>query len=197
MSSVLSNSNRANPYLSEITDQFSAFQESCRCLVISHNEPQLVNRLSQAIDEHSAMLQLPHAEWDFENAWLADVIRWAIRRVGVQQIALVGHSTMGNTQPISLNAQAGMTESPADKKASIYDRLIDGVTRRQQQIQQAKELFAQQYHKFLKIPDVSARSEQNYLEVHGLFYLAESGLFLAYDPQSNTFHPLVQSTISC
>lgn len=198
MSSVLSNSKPLNPYFREFEDQVSALPETCRCLVISHNDSQLVARMSQSLDEHSAMLQIPHTDWDFENPWLADIIRWGLGTAGVTQIALVGHSAMGVSRSIAMNGGQELTssESPGSKQPSIYDRLIDGVTQCQKQIAQSKEFFAKQYQKFLKIPEVIDRKAGGNLEIYGLFYLADSGVFLAYDDQFNTFHPLIQSPLS-
>lgn len=199
MSSVLSDPNQVNPYLRRLQDSSSVFQDSCQCLVISHNDSKLVVRMTQALDKYSAMLQLPQPDWDFENPRLVDAIRWALQSVGVRQIALVGHSAVRHSGTLSENGrqESASGESNHSEQSSFYNRLIAGVTQRQNQIQEAKDIFAEQFLKFLEIPDVQQRREQDALVVHGLFYLADSGVFLSFDAQSRTFHPLMESSFSC
>ncbi len=57
-------------------------------------------------------------------------------------------------------------------------------------IARLQERFAGQVEQLSQIPVVHSRWRDGELAVYALFHRAESGLFLAYDTDTDTFRPL-------
>lgn len=74
-----------------------------------------------------------------------------------------------------------------------YDRWVDGVTRVERQLEEAKVRFAKDVELLLKQISTSGNEIQARVQFQAVFYHAAAGLFLDYDWELNEFRPLLES----
>jgi carbonic anhydrase len=106
----------------------------------------------------------------------------AVERLGIREIILCGHASPAATDNGS--------ETPRPQWASGVQGMLQRVRAREARNQQAREHLVRQLCELASRPVVARAIERGELIVHGLFYLAESGVFTRYDPLSGQFIPL-------
>ncbi len=72
-----------------------------------------------------------------------------------------------------------------------YSRLRNGVTRTTARTRESQASLAKQLEQLFAAPVVRKQSLDGDLAVYGLFFIAESASFLAYDPDRKSFLPLI------
>ena len=80
-------------------------------------------------------------------------------------------------------------ESPASRRQG-RNRLLNGVVNAQNRLARSKRMLAAQLDWLHSRDLVESRISNDRLDVHGLFYLHESGLLLTYQRHSGEFVPL-------
>jgi len=111
---------------------------------------------------------------------------WALQQREIANLVLVGSSQTAGA--------AGRASLVPPKKAasghSSYQSLIAGIQSYNVRCREIQEQFAYHARQMSQIPLVRNRWRDDRLEVYGLFYRVESGLFLVYDLETDTFKPL-------
>ena len=130
----------------------------------------------------AGFLRLPQEDWDFSDAQFQEVLRSGLSN-GATKVVLAGHSQAVLPQTVS---QTG--DSVAEDAGE--NRLVAGAQRAVAQSKSAETDFARRFQAFRRLPEVKSRLETGNLLAYGLFYRAESGLFLICDPAEGQFHPL-------
>lgn len=184
-----------NPYVLEIEKLLDERSETIESLVISHDDALLTRKLSDCLNEPTAMLPIPQSTWGFADGLMLEAVCWALREGGFKQLIVVGHSQGGSVSSNAavVGADNRQLKSEEDSSGASCSRLLAGAERGQWQLQQAKSYFAEQFQRLLDTPEVQNRIADGDLHMHGLFYLAESGIFLQFDPNAKDFIPLIGS----
>ncbi len=181
-----------SPYLASLQSLFEDRQPTLQWLVIAHNDPALVRRLSEVVDnESAAMLQIPQSSWDLDRGDLPVAVKWSIDVARAERLLLVGHSQAA-PQPESASwiGDELVAVEPADSLQSSYQRLLGGANQVQHEIQQSKDHFAAQVAHLCEIEEVQRALAEGRLQLHALFYVSQGGTFLLFDLVTQTFKPL-------
>ncbi len=160
-------------------------------LVFAHNDAQLLARLDQAFPESVlAVIVLPQNRWQMQEEMMADVITWAIRDVGVKGVLLVGHSQA--QEPPEMIKLLGGKAAKANKKPAktSTNTLLQRIQKAQTQSADLQNQLATQVDRLSHMTLIQSKLIMNEMQLHGLFYRAESGLFYIYDQQHRGFRPL-------
>lgn len=107
-----------------------------------------------------------------ETGPLAEAINWATTEAGVSSLTLVGHS-MAATIPLD--------------NSSKSLGLLERVQRNGERIESSKLKLKDDLARFNTHSQVKSLIADAKLELHALFYLHESGVFLKYDGEKNDF----------
>lgn len=184
-------SRKTNPHIEALQTVFDNSATTIEWLIITHNAPQLVRSLEAALSGCSAaVLQLSEDTWEFRDSELTEGIHWALQRSGIRNLVLVGHShASGNQTRASLVAPCLEVEGELQNS---YSRLVSGARLTSSRNQNTQRRFALQFQQMSKIPMVQDRLSSGELALYGLLYRAEDGLFLAYEAESEGFHPLMR-----
>ncbi|MCU0959398.1 MAG: hypothetical protein MUF48_04775 [Pirellulaceae bacterium] len=186
MTSTLSRT-AVNAHIAALEPVFDQALTPVQWLVIAHNNARVVDSLMSALaGESAAVLEVSQDTWDFHGGELAETIEWALQQGEVAHLVLVGSSQVGGTQIRATRAPA-KTVAQADARC---DKLLAGIHRLAAQHREVQDRFAEQVQQVSRIPVVHRRWRGGELAVYGLFYRAESGLFLAYDVDTDTYRPL-------
>ncbi|MCA9212239.1 MAG: hypothetical protein KDB27_04170 [Planctomycetales bacterium] len=177
----------ANPQIAELENVFGEATKPIEWLVIAHNDSRMLQSLSSALNgESAAILEVSQDNWNFHKE-LSDTIDWALQQGDIKNLVLVGSSQAGGAE-----SRASLATSTKEDESN-YSKLLAGVNRVNDENRDAQERFASLVQQMSQIPVVHNRWSSDKLAVYGLFYRAESGLFLAYDAATDTFRPLVSN----
>ena len=176
-----------NQHIESLETNFAEANTAIEWLVIAHNDSRMVRSLSRALSGQSAaVLEVSQDTWDFDGHELPETIEWALQQVAVKNLVLAGHSQAGGRA-----SRASLAAPDKGAEQANHDRLIAGVQRWNAQNRDAQKKFASQVRRMTQIPVVHSRWANGELAVYGLFYRAESGLFLSYDAEQDDFQPLM------
>lgn len=180
-----------NVHLTAIQAAFSEATSQVEWLVIAHNDSHLIKSLHEALAGTSAaVLEVSQDRWDFTGSDLPEAIQWALDQGGVSNLVLVGHAHAGGADARLSFVEPGSPEGDAADHSG-YRRLVGGVQRSGQHNRSAQNRFAEQLKQLQELPAANSRQQDGELSVYGLFYRDESGLFLLYDAENDSFHPLL------
>ena len=176
-----------NPHISALKAVFAQATRPIQWLVIAHNDPRLVSSLVSAFDGQSAaVLQVSQDTWDFDSKDFKEMIEWALHQGDIRDVVLVGSS-----QPNGATSRASLvTARPNAPEKGGYARLLARLRQHNAHMSEVQEEFADHVQKLSQLPVVRGCWSLGQLAVSGLFYRAETGLFLHYDAAANTFVPL-------
>ncbi|MCU0877586.1 MAG: hypothetical protein MUF06_07370 [Pirellulaceae bacterium] len=181
----------ANPYIAALESTFDEATAPIEWLVIAHSDPRILQSLSSMMEGQSAaILEVSQDQWDLVEGELSEAIEWALQRGEVRNLVLVGHSQVGCSASRSYLV-SDAPEKSSDRSKDGYSRLLAGVKRVYSHSHHAQVRFAADVQQASQIPLVYRRWSCGELAVHGLFYRAESGVFLAYDPDADSFRALM------
>ncbi len=194
MSSPIAEFVSVPPYIEKLQELLiQQNSNSVDWLVIAHDDSRMIRNLTNAFAESSAaMVQMPQSSWDFGKDEFATTIEQSVRQASIAHIVLVGHSEgvlSSETIRFFKNFPRRTNAGPGSLDAT-YNRLLNRAKQAQNGLQRAKNHFAQQFDHLSKIPGVKNRLLNNELQLHGLLYIAESGVFLCYDTINKKFVPL-------
>lgn len=176
-----------NSYVAALSKIFDEATTPIRWLVISHNDPQMIRSLSASMaNEAVAFLHLSQDTWNFDDDEFIDAIHWALEQDSITNIVLAGSS-----QAAGSDISVSMTQPDLRQAENGYAKLLAGVKLQNTRNREASRMFGSQAKQFLQIPVVHNARTKEQLQVHGLFYRVESGLFLAFDFEASEFRPLV------
>ncbi len=174
-----------NPHIIKLKHVIGRASSRISWAVFADDDPVLLRRLSQALKEESAAI-VPAAQfqWDRDEDTLEDAVVWAIEELSVDTLVLVGNSAAGvtATEPI-LAGQAGAGEAEQG--------FLESVRAATKKRRLAEEHFLKQVQYLLAVPEISDRLTRESLDLHFLFYRAESGVFVAHDPRDGSFYALI------
>lgn len=178
---------RKNPHRAALASVFEATGGEVEYLVIAHHDPRLVTSLSEALGEESAaVLEVSQDVWDFRSPLWSEAIEWGLEQGKVEKLVLVGSSQAAG----AVSRASLLCTKRAPQQDSSYRRLVAGTHRYRAVVSEAQENFAEQVKELLRVPAVQQRYPVGEIDLHALFYRAESGIFLAYDAGSGLFRPL-------
>lgn len=174
-----------NPLLDSLQQAWRKSGGKAKWLVIAHDDDRLVNSLASAFVEESAcVLTIRQGEWDFRHDELAEVMEWAVRQDSLKHLVVVGHSEAESAPQEIRSIRSGIDASGS------YDRLRQGVRQNVLQTRDSRLQFAQRVNELVSLSGLSEAAETPQLSVHGLFFLADSALFLYYDAAQREFLPM-------
>lgn len=134
---------------------------------------------SQLIRVNTPGNVVPTGQYQF-----AELLRFSLSVMGVRAVLVCGHTIFEKVQSLG-----GMR---LDSKAPFAARLFANMRHRNQNLKLARSTVLEQLDR-LRTYELVAQAEQELrLELYGLVYLAESGLFLIYDPIREDFVPLIE-----
>lgn len=181
-----------NPQISALKSVFHNAARPIQWLVVTHNDPQSRQMLLSALSNTSAaILEISQDTWDFQGQQFMETIDWVFEQGEIKHIVLVG-----NSQAIGGTSRACSPDNAADAGETGYAKLVAGVRRQSAQNRKGLQSFASHVQQLSQIPAVHRRWSSNQLTVNGLYCRAESGVVLAYDPDADTFHPLIDNQAS-
>ncbi len=155
-------------------------------LIIAHDDERLVDSLTTSLSAvASHLLELPQSDWDFSRGALAAAVEWAVDQGAIKHLVLVGHS----------QAEDGGEQLSSDEIPSRHDgyrRLHEGVTRTSVQTKKSQDLLEKQLESLTAMKNVRKKVLEGELFVYGLFFMAQSATFLAYDPDRKDFVALTR-----
>lgn len=163
--------------------------QSADWLVIAHHDTLLLDRLQETIDEYNlAVLAIPQSYWSFEEAGSEDLIQFAIEQLGVKGILLVGHSLGGIPEDnVKVDAVSESPNSPNRIRKAMATSFMDRMRSAKRRIDLNERHVREQLAQVTSRPEVESRRNQGKLEVLGLLYRSESGLFYTCNEQSGMF----------
>ncbi|TWU29994.1 hypothetical protein [Bythopirellula polymerisocia] len=165
----------------EILDNSSA---SIETLVIALDDPYLIRCLRESLsNESAALLPISEDSLNQDGQSLAQEIERALHKLDLSSIVFVGHSMS------RWACRKGVSSSTGGN--GDFSSVISGVKHFQSQSQESQKRFVSQFQQLAEIPVIASRVNCEELAISGLFYRAESGLFLAYDPALDQFQPLL------
>ncbi len=158
-------------------------------LVIAHPDSAMLDRLCEAIGaDESMLLPIAQRDWNLDRSELRETVQWSAEFGNAKRILLVGHSQGGPQEQAWTNDKP--THPTRDGASRYGGRLMDGVIRVQQRLQQAKDHFVEQLNQLCEIVEVQDQIAKGQLDLVALFYIAETGAFLKFDLASQSFEPL-------
>lgn len=176
-----------NPHIVALESAFDQASTPIHWLVIAQDDKRLMNLLSAALSGQPAVvLHVSQDVRDFRSREVAEAIEWALQQGEIRNLVLVGSSQ-------AADAMRSAVTVPAKKVTqcnSGIGKLIAGVQHHIGRNREVQDAFAEQVQYLSQIPAVRSRCNDGALNVCGLLYRPESGVFLAYEPGSNTFQPL-------
>ncbi len=187
----------SNPFVSQL-EPLLQVKTPPGWLVIAHSDHQMIQRISRALDEQALLLAVPQSSWDWKDGHLAEAITWALDTHSIDRLMLVGHS-QGVLHPTEARLVGGTAPREVVRdlsRESNYDRLLAGVHQTQTQLQHAEQAFADQFTRLSQLAGVHARAKAGSLQMQGLFYLADSGVFLVLDADRQVYYSL-SDTSAC
>jgi len=157
-------------------------------MVIAHHDGKLIDRVRRALEPASPLvLAIRQDQWNLYSEEMADAIRLAIREVKIRGVLLCGHSLRGVPWPVECDtALAGRATTP-----SGAHHILGGIQRSRSRLKAAQRHFASHFDRLAKLEWVAESTSVGQLELQGVFYLAESGTFQRFDPESGGFEPLL------
>ncbi|MBL8206779.1 MAG: hypothetical protein JNM09_21280 [Blastocatellia bacterium] len=188
----------ANPYIHQIRQSLKYTQPvAVDWLVLAHNDTQLLAQLDEAFPESVlAVLALPQHRLQMNDALMAELVEWAIAELGVKGVLLVGHS-QGELPEAQVKLLGGKVKTqtrnwddPLTASNSLLDRLMKG----QLQATRLQDQLAEQMERLSQMEVVQNHQFRDQIQLHGLFYRQESGIFYAYDQRQRGFKPLLSET---
>jgi len=182
----------ANPLIDAIRQATEESSSGVEWLVIVHDDDRLIRSLASAMSEVSfCVIEVPQTEWSFQDSEMIEAIEWAIQHSSIKHLVLVGHSLAyaNADQAASLDTQYPKDAGEVADRG--YSRLRDGVTRTTAFTRKSKARFADQFERLSAIPLVREHILEDGLIVYGLFFMAESAAFLAYDVEQKDYVPLL------
>lgn len=160
-------------------------------LILAPQNPMMLERLSQLTSDcESAVLPTPDG-WQPEDHELTEAVRSSILEGRVEHLLIVGHSEAAVGDD-TIDSRNGSVTEPTDQPTSGFSRLIDGARQSRENVQRAKDDFADQVAKLCRMPVVKQGVLDGTLNLHALFYVAESGAFLLFDIANKSFVPLAR-----
>lgn len=182
------NTTTTNPHIAALETVFDQAAKPIQWLVIAHNDSKMLVSLASALScESAAVLEVPQNTWDFDGKFLPEAIEWALQQDAVKNLLLVGNSEAPGSE-----VRASLVADEWGECEGSYAKLLAGVERKNARNRDAQERFAAHVQQMLQIPVLHHRWSSGELAVYGLFYRSDSGLFLAYDNDADTFRPLAQ-----
>ncbi len=168
-------------------------------LVICHTDPLMSARVTDALVARSLLLlQAPQSFWCFPEGDLATAVSWALTQANARRVLLCAHSLGGVPEVNAAAPTAQAFRQPVGTHSHSSDSSDQGprqgVLRSQQRLQQAQDHFCQQLDRLCLVNQLHSRLFQGQADVLGLFYLAESGSFLYYEPAEDALRPLSGET---
>jgi carbonic anhydrase len=183
-----------NPYIHQMRRTLQQHQPGAvDWLVLAHNDSQLLSRVNEAFP-HSvlAVIALPQSHWQLDEQRISEAVDWAIQELGVKGVLLVGHSQGEMAEePIRLLGGKSKTRMHQPDIAAKSNSLLDRVRKTQLRAESLQRQLAGQIEKLCRLTAVQTHMIRHHLQLHGLFYRAESGVFYAYDLQQRNFRPLL------
>lgn len=177
----------SNCYLNALQKVIDEVTNPIECLVIADRDPQLIRSLSASLDdEKTAFLNVAQEYWDFSDQEFADAIEWILQQGTITNVVLAGTSQMVRDKITALS-----TRSDSLKAEVGYNKLLAGVERQNIRNREAASWFVSQVQELLRVPAIYKYWSEKQLQVHGLFYRVESGLFLAYNLETHELRPLI------
>ena len=184
----------ANPYMASLEEAIQRADSPVRVIVLADKNsdgndcgsaPSLSEAISETLADTSvAVLEVPRDKWNLQDKNLVEAIDWAFERGTIQKIVLAGSSKNHD----STGDGSSLPELEEIKTGAMFQRLLAGVQQTGKQIREAQQDFASQVQQLTKQNFV--RNDESAVDVSGLFYREEDGLFLSYDPQQSCFRPL-------
>ncbi len=149
-------------------------------LIIADLHPGIDEKIEKLNVDDDAIVLRHNNESLSDNEQFSGAINYACQEFGVRTIIVLGHSLVARS---SNNQKNGVSEK----------RLLNRVADAQRRLQKAKnKLVGDLKYCLYQVSSVS-QSGSEYLEVLGVFYLNESGIFLLYQPETGTFAPFSES----
>jgi carbonic anhydrase len=176
----------ANPYIHQIRRSLQQAQHvAVDWLVLAHNDARMLKQLDEAFSGGvMAVIALPQGGWQVDDKAMTEAVEWAVEELGVKGVLLVGHSQGGAPEgPVKLlgGKSGGLTGGrPAAAPCSLIDRIKSAQSR----AAHVQSQFAEQVERL-------SRLIRNQVQLHGLFYRGESGVFCVYDRRQRSFRPLL------
>ncbi|MFK8111908.1 MAG: carbonic anhydrase [Rubripirellula sp.] len=177
-----------NKHIESLETAFAESAATVDWLVIAHSDALMLRCLASALSgESAAVLALPQPVWEFDGGEFTGAIEWAIQQGNIKNLLLVGHSQAGGTTSRVSIVSSDAKQTPQND----YGKLLASVGKKNEENQIARSEFASQVQEFCQIPGVRQQQADGELTVHGLFYCAESGLFLAYEAETGKYRALM------
>ena len=176
-----------NPHIAALEKLFKESAKPIEWLVISHNDSQMIRSLSSALtDEEAVILEFSQDLWDYDENILSQTIEWAVQLHQIKNLVIVGTSQTGGSESRASYVGKENKEKEEDGFASIWA----GVQRFNDRNRYAQLRFVSHIQRISENPVVQSRWSNRELAFYGLFYRAESGAYLSYDLELDTFLPL-------
>lgn len=190
----------ANPYIHKLRRSLQQTRPvAVDWLVLADNDTQLLKHLDEAFPGSMlAVIALPQSRWQMDDQIVAEAVEWAVDELGVKGVLLVGHSQGGAPEePVKLlGGKAKAITNHGGGPAAASGSLIDRVKGAQSRAARVQTQFAQQVHNLSQMAALRGRLTRNQVQLHGLFYRGESGIFCVYDRRQRSFRPLLNEPVA-
>lgn len=181
-----------NHYIQSLKESLASRNlESAECLLLIHQDEVLLDRMGpvmQCLD--TLVLQIPQGEWQFGESHLATAISWAIQESGIRSLYVCGHSFATSDDPTERSSTLSEGEYDHDENSDrlwMLGRLLDN----QDRLQRAKTYFANQIDLLIDLPPVQTAIHNAEIRLRALFFLAQAGAFMSYNPNTQDYQPLI------
>ncbi len=168
-------------------------QPAINWLVIAHDDSRMLDQLRSAVGQSGmVVVALPQSLWGGEYESLQEIAQWATSQLQLKGILLVGHSQSGiceNTVQV-VTGPANDEDSkarPMNRVSSLFSRVQEAQAR----VASCERHFRNHLEQLIQLAGGPVDSSSAEVELRGLFYRAESGVFCAYDVVNGNFRPLV------
>ncbi len=176
MSTVFPEAQASNIHLKLLQTQVDQFDRNVDCLIIGHNDPEMITRLKNAKKNNCvAVSRTTQSEWD---SCLPEIVGWAAD-AGIDEVLIVGHSH-GYTPTEESSLDVGST-----------DRIQSGIRRYSYEISESRRHFARQMANLIESDELKDKECSDNFRLLALYFIAESGSFVRYNISSETFEPIV------
>ena len=144
----------------------------------------------------AAMVSVAQWQWDFSQPDWQQTVGWAVGEAGVSHLLLVGHSQSVAEQAAGghESSDTGIARRPISGSRSVNgfatERLFNGARQVQLQLRQARQHYSEQVAAACQVPPVAESLQQGKLQLHTLFYMAQTNAFHHFDVKNGQFRPL-------
>ena len=163
------------------------------CVIFAHADNQMLTRLKDAfLESNVAILAMPQNQWSMCDQRTETLLDWLVNGVGIERLLLVGSSQGGTPVDTVQVCPTGQPDpNGSSKSVRKTPSPMDRVNLAQASARRTERFFVEQLNLLSLSRAIQGSLLQDQLQITGLYYRAEVGVFCHYDSRAQQFRALL------